>query len=102
MTIKDITKGITKDKLSTEVNMVLANTTEDNTGAENMKEAVILHLINKSHHIHQMSMVTKDTVEEDRRDSTLQLQQSFLRLTANLLMPVEIIGNKYPLMQIFL
>ena len=64
-----------------------------------MKEAVILHLINKPHHIHQMSMVTKDTVEEDRRD-TLQLQQSFLRLTANLLMPEEIIGNKYPLMQI--
>ena len=65
-----------------------------------MKEAVILHLINKSHHIHQMSIVTKDTEEEDQQDSTLQLQQSFLRLTANLLMPEEIIGNKYPLMQI--
>ena len=67
-----------------------------------MKEAVILHLINKPHHIHQMSIVTEDTVEEDRRNSTLQLLQSFLRLTANLLMPEEIIGNKYPLMQIFL
>jgi hypothetical protein len=72
------------------------------TRAKNMKEAVILHLMNKPHHIHQMSIVTEDTVEEDRRNSTLQLLQSFLRLTANLLMPEEIIGNKYPLMQIFL
>jgi recombinational DNA repair protein (RecF pathway) len=49
-----------------------------------------------------MSIVTKDMEEEDQQDRRLQLQQSFLRLTANLLMPVEIIGNKYPFMQIFI
>jgi hypothetical protein len=49
-----------------------------------------------------MSIVTKDMEEEDQQDRRLQLQQSFLRLTANLLTPEGIIGNKYPLMQIFL
>ena len=37
-TTKDITKGITKDIISTEVNVAEENTAEENTTVENMKE----------------------------------------------------------------
>ena len=75
-----------------------------------MKEGIIPRLVNKPHHIQPRQTVTEDTEDEDTQDDEdmeldedeqdipqqPQVQQSFLRFMANILLPEEIIGIKYP------